>query len=144
MEPNLKTCLDTSGVNYKRIEHPVSFTALETAASAKLPGREVAKTVIVRLDNDLVMAVVPASHMVDLHRLRMLVGAKHAVLVEEPEFERRFPDCEPGAEPPFGNLYGMKVYSCESLADDPEIAFNAGTHRDLVKMAARLGLAPPP
>ena len=135
MDRKLMIYLDESGVNYRTIQHGQTYTALETAAAAHVDGKELAKAVIVRLDDELVMAVVPATHMVDLHRLRMLAGAKNAVLAEEREFENLFPDCERGAEPPFGNLYGLKVYSSESLAEDVEIAFNAGNHHELVRMA---------
>jgi Ala-tRNA(Pro) deacylase len=135
MDRKLKIFLDDAGINYSVIEHGQTYTALETAAAAHVAGREIAKTVIVRLDDQLVMVVVPATHMVDLDELRMKTGAKTATLAEEREFEDLFPDCERGAEPPFGTLYGLRVYSSDALADDTEIAFNAGTHHELVRMS---------
>ena len=135
MDINLKAYLDQNGVSYSRVEHTETFTALETAAAAHIPGKEIAKTVIVELDNRPVMVVVPATHQVDLAELRAMTGAKHAELAEEREFVDLFPGCERGAEPPFRDLYGLDVYASEALAEDEEIAFNAGTHRELVRMA---------
>jgi Ala-tRNA(Pro) deacylase len=94
-----------------------------------------AKTVVVNLDGHLAMAVVPADRKVDLERLRVAAGAVSAELADEREFMGDFPECEPGAMPPFGNLYGMAVYVEPHLAADPEIAFNAGSHTELIRMS---------
>ncbi len=94
-----------------------------------------AKTVIVKLDGQLAMAVLPAKYLVDLGALRRGAHVKEAVLAPEDEFRVCFPECETGAMPPFGNLYGMRVFADASLEQDKEIAFNAGTHRELVRMA---------
>jgi Ala-tRNA(Pro) deacylase len=94
-----------------------------------------AKTVIVKLDGALAMAVLPASFQVDLEALRAAAGAKEASLATEAEFKDNFPGCETGAMPPFGHLYGMPVYVDESLSKDKEIVFNAGTHRELFRLA---------
>jgi len=131
----LKAFLDSNQVHYQCIPHPVAYTAQGTAALAHLPGRELAKTVMVRIDGALAMAVLPASAHVDLVRLRRGVGARDASLVPEAEFRDRFPDCEVGAMPPFGNLYGMRVFVDESLAADKEIGFNAGSHRELIRLS---------
>lgn len=80
------------------------------------------------------MAVLTASSQVDLSRLSAAAGGNHAVLASEQEFKDRFPDCETGAMPPFGNLYDLRVFVDESLRHDKEIAFNAGSHRELVRM----------
>jgi Ala-tRNA(Pro) deacylase len=93
-----------------------------------------AKTVIVKVDGRMAMAVLPASERVDLETLRAATGAARVSLATEQEFRTLFPDCEPGAMPPFGNLYGMDVFVAPHLADDPEIAFNAGTHTELIRL----------
>ena len=133
----LKDFLDDNGVKYVVISHSPANTAQEIAASAHVPGQELAKTVLVKLDGQLAMAVLPASYQVNLDRLAKATGARAAELATEEEFEGRFPQCELGAMPPFGNLYGMKVYVAEGLADDEEIAFNGGSHSELVRMRYR-------
>jgi Ala-tRNA(Pro) deacylase len=93
-----------------------------------------AKPVLVRIDGELAMAVVPADARVDLARLREITDAGSAVLATEDEFGERFPECERGAMPPFGNLYGMALYVDRQLADDDALCFNAGSHTDLIRM----------
>jgi len=131
----LKTFLDKEGIKYVIITHSRAYTAQEAAASAHIPGREVAKTVMVKLDGRMAMAVLPASYHIDLEHLADAAGAKKASLASEHEFAALFPDCDTGAMPPFGNLYGMDVYVAQSLAEDDEIAFAGGTHTELVRMA---------
>jgi Ala-tRNA(Pro) deacylase len=116
------------------MQHPVAYTAHQVASLAHIPEKEVAKTVMVKVDGDLAMAVVPASHDVDLEVLEAQLQADRVRLSGEPEFRKLFPDCETGAMPPFGNLYGLKVYVDESLTKDAEIAFEAGSHRELIRM----------
>jgi Ala-tRNA(Pro) deacylase len=130
----LKEFLDTNGVKYVMISHSIAYTSQEIAALAHVRGKDMAKTVIVKLDDKLAMAVLPASHRLDLERLRALTGARSVRLASESEFRLTFPDCETGAMPPFGNLYGVAVYAAVPLAADEEIAFNAGTHSELVRM----------
>src|SRR2546425_10040648 len=131
----LRAFLDQNNVKYLVISHSVAYTAQGIAALAHIPGQELAKTVMVLVDGRLSMAVVPASYRVDLFKLKRYLGAKAVELAAETEFRDRFPDCETGAMPPFGNLYGIKVFADESLAKDKEIAFNAGSHRELVRLA---------
>lgn len=131
----LKKFLDEEDVKYVTIRHSPAFTAQEIAASAHVPGQELAKTVIVSLDGELAMVVLPATDQVDLERLQEVSGSDRVELASEGEFEERFPDCETGAMPPFGNLYDMDVYVAEHLAEDDEIAFNAGTHTELIRMS---------
>ncbi|MFY9561776.1 MAG: YbaK/EbsC family protein [Terriglobales bacterium] len=131
----LREFLDQKTVKYLVISHSVAYTAQGIAALAHIPGKELAKTVMVLVDGRLAMAVVPASYRVDLVKLRKYLGAKTVDLASEAEFRDRFPDCETGAMPPFGNLYGMDVFADETLALDKEIAFNAGSHRELVRMS---------
>jgi Ala-tRNA(Pro) deacylase len=130
----LREFLDQNNVKYLVISHSVAYTAQGIAALTHTPGRELAKTVMVLVDGRLAMAVVPASTRVDLFKLRKYLGADTVELATETEFRDRFPDCETGAMPPFGNLYGMDVFADETLALDKEIAFNAGSHRELVRM----------
>ena len=132
----LKQFLDSKQIKYIVISHSLAYTAQGIAALARIPGKELAKTVIVKIDGALLaMAVVPASRQVDLAMLKSVANAKSVELAAENEFADRFHDCETGAMPPFGNLYGMPVFADESLAQDKEIAFNAGSHRELVRLA---------
>ena len=131
----LKEFLDSHGVKYVVIQHSPAYTAQEVAQSAHVPGKDLAKTVIVKIDGQMAMAVVPASHRVDFELLREGTGAATVELAAEKEFADRFPSCEPGTMPPFGNLYGMDVFVAESLAEDEEIAFGAGSHGELVRLA---------
>jgi Ala-tRNA(Pro) deacylase len=121
-------------ITYEMQHHPLAYTAQEVAASEHVPGKELAKPVIVITDDRSVMVVVPASRNIQVNRLANAVGASQARLAEEKEFESLFPDCEVGAIPPFGNLYGMDVYVDQSLAEDERIVFRAGTHMDTMRM----------
>lgn len=131
----LRRFLDESNVKYVVISHSPAYTAQEIAASAHIPGHELAKTVILKIDGRMAMAVLPASFMIDLEVLREALGAGKVELASEREFEKRFPDCELGAMPPFGNLYDMDVYVAKKLGEDDQIAFNAGSHTELVCLA---------
>jgi Ala-tRNA(Pro) deacylase len=131
----LRDFLDRNEIRYVTITHSPAYTAQGIAASAHIPGRELAKTVMVKLDGRLAMAVLPASKRVDLDHLRQVAKAKRAELCDETEFKDAFPGCEVGAMPPFGNLYGMEVYVEETLKEDEEIAFNAGSHTELIRLA---------
>jgi Ala-tRNA(Pro) deacylase len=131
----LKEFLDSQHVKYVVISHSLAYTAAGIAALTHIPGKELAKTVIVKIDGNLAMAVVSASQHVDLALVKAVTSAKTVHLATEDEFKESFPDCEVGAMPPFGNLYGMRVVVDESLARDKEIAFNAGSHRELVRIA---------
>jgi len=130
----LKEFLDNNKIKYVSITHSSAYTAQEIAASAHIPGKELAKTVILKIDGKMVMAVLPASYKVDFDLLKEAAGVSSIRLADEHEFVDKFPGCEPGAMPPFGNLYGIDVYAAKSLSEDEEIAFNAGTHTELIKM----------
>ncbi|OGA53620.1 MAG: deacylase [Betaproteobacteria bacterium RIFCSPLOWO2_12_FULL_62_58] len=130
----LKHCLDGHNVKYVTIKHSPAYTAQEIAESAHIRGQELAKTVMVKIDGRMAMAVVPASQKVNLNLLKQAAGASKAELAREDEFKDKFPECELGAMPPFGNLYGMEVFAAETLAADEEIAFNAGSHTELIRM----------
>src|SRR5436309_3301524 len=133
----LKDFLNEQKVKYMTITHSPAYTAQEVAASAHVSGKDVAKTVIVKLDGQTAMAVLPAHRKIVLQDLRDVTGADRARFATEEEFQSLFPDCETGAMPPFGNLYGMDVYVAPELAEEDEIAFNAGSHTELIKLAYR-------
>ncbi|OLD27432.1 MAG: deacylase [Acidobacteria bacterium 13_1_40CM_3_55_6] len=131
----LKEFLDSQNVKYVNISHSAAYTAQEIAASAHIPGQELAKTVMVRLDGKLAMAVLPASYKVDLNALKQATRTNQVELAGEQEFRSQFPECELGAMPPFGNLYDLQVYVDQSLTKDDTIAFNAGSHTELIKLS---------
>jgi len=131
----LKSFLDKNHVKYTTIGHSPAYTAQEIAASAHIPGKDLAKTVIVKVDGEFAMAVRPASMHISLSRLRTAAGVGATELASEDEFETLFPDCELGAMPPFGNLYDMPVFVDVRLAEDEDIAFNAGSHTELVQLS---------
>ncbi len=124
----LRNLLDQEHVRYITIQHSPAYTAQEIAASAHISGKELAKTVIAKVDGKLTMLVLPASYQVNLQHLSDKLGTKNVELASENEFENAFPECELGAMPPFGNLYNMDTYADKSLEKDEEIAFNAGNH----------------
>ena len=131
----LREYLDKNKVKYTAISHSPKYTAQEIAASAHVPGKDLAKTVIVKVDGVMAMTVMPAPEKIDFGALKKALGAKNVELASEQEFADNFPQCEPGAMPPFGNLYDMDVYVAEHLAEDEEIVFNAGSHTELFKLA---------
>jgi len=130
----LKTYLDENKIKYITIKHSSAYTAQEIAAIAHIPGKDLAKTVIIKIDGKMAMAVLPASYKVSFDGLKDTLGVKEVRLAYEQEFIDKFPDCEVGAMPPFGNIYGLEVFVAESLAEDEEIAFNACNHTELIKM----------
>ncbi len=131
----LKKFLDKHHIHFVSIAHSRAYTAQMIARSAHIHAKELAKTVIVNIDDKLVMAVLPSSDSVDLELLKHSTGARELRLATEGEFQDAFPDCEIGAMPPFGNLYNMEVFVSPRLAEDEQIAFNAGTHTELVQLA---------
>lgn len=127
--------LDQQHVRYAVIRHSPAYTAQEVAESVHIPGKQFAKTVMVEIDGRLAMAVVPATGPVHTEMLRRATGAKNVVLASEVDFSKHFPDCEPGAMPPFGNLYGLEVFVSQRLAEDEQICFNAGNHHEALRMS---------
>jgi Ala-tRNA(Pro) deacylase len=134
-ESKLRVFLEEQKVKYKVIEHDPVFTAQEIAASASIPGKQLAKTVMVKIDGTMAMAVLPASYRVDFDRLKKGLGASKVALASEKEFKDMFPDCDVGAMPPFGNLYDMQVIVAESLTEEVVIAFCGGSHTELIQMS---------
>jgi Ala-tRNA(Pro) deacylase len=131
----LKSFLDEQKVKYISIRHSLAYTAQEIAASAHIHGRDLAKTVIVRIDGETAMAVLPANARLDRKKLQQALDARAVELAEEREFKDLFPECALGAMPPFGNLYDMAVYVDTSLTTDEHIAFNAGSHTELIQLS---------
>jgi len=131
----LKEFLQKENVKYVSILHSTAYTAQEVAASAHVTGKELAKTVIVELDGEMAMAVLPANRKIVLQDLREVTGSDQVKFATEEEFRLKFPECETGAMPPFGNLYGMDVYLAESLTANDQIAFNAGSHSEVIRMS---------
>jgi Ala-tRNA(Pro) deacylase len=132
--PTLNTYLDHERVHYDVLPHPEAFRAAEIAQTLHTPEKDMAKVVIVKVGERFVMTVLPANWSVDLHRLRNVFLTHHVRLATEHEITDLFPDCEVGAMPPFGNLYGLPVYVDRSLTEDKEIVFQAGTHSDAIRM----------
>ena len=130
----LKEYLDRHHIKYTSIKHSPAYTAQEIAARSHISGKDMAKTVMVKVDNEMAMAVLPASFKIDFEALMNVTGSAMVDLASEEEFKFIFPDCEIGAMPPFGNLYDLDVYVSEKLAEDNEIWFNAGTHNELIRM----------
>lgn len=121
-------------VPYAVVPHPAAYTAQDEAAATHVPGREWAKVVACFIDGEPVEAVVPATSTINLERLLELAGGSEIRVAEEVELNRLFPECELGAMPPFGPLYGQAVYVDAVLALEPDIVFNAGTHREAIVM----------
>lgn len=131
----LKKFLDENGVRYETRVHPTAYTAQEVAHAAHVPGKQLAKTVMVKLDGELAMAVLPANERVDLAALARESGHQTAELATEAEFGTRFPGCEVGSMPPFGNLWQIPVYASETLMEDEMITFSAGGHGEVISLS---------
>lgn len=122
------------GVEYETKTHPTAYTTSETAEAGHLPGKEMAKVVMLISDGNLVMTVVPGDRMIDLEKVQRALGTDDVRLAEEDEFSSSFPDCETGAEPPFGSLYGVPMLVDDRL-DSPRITFPAGTHTETITVS---------
>ena len=133
----LREFLDEKKVRYVTITHSPAFTAQDIAAAAHIPGREMAKAVMVKVDGEMTMVVLPASMRVDFGRLLEATGAAEVELAHEKDFKDLFPDCAPGTMPPFGNLFGLRTFVAEELTEDEEIAFNAGSKTEVIRLAYR-------
>jgi Ala-tRNA(Pro) deacylase len=129
--------LDENNVDYVRIPHELAYTTEDIAELAHTPAMQIAKTVIYYSDGQYGMAVVPGGRMVDMDRLRRVTGGKDVRIAHEHEFAHRFPQCELGAMPPFGHLYGMRVLVDRELAEHEDIVFNGGSHTELIRMPYR-------
>jgi Ala-tRNA(Pro) deacylase len=134
MPNRLLDFLDRKRVKYLRIHHSPAYSAQDLAAATHVHGWELAKVTMLNVDDQLVMAVLPAPLRVDLAKIQRTTGARRATIADESEFAAAFPDCERGAMPPFGNLYALAVYVDERLADDDAIVFHAGRHDEALRM----------
>ena len=130
----LKAMLDEAKVSYEVYTHPLAYTAQEIAEKQHVSGKELAKVVMIEVDDNLIMGVLPASLKVHVNTTRASLGASSVRLATEDEFTSRFPECEIGAMPPFGNLFGLKVVVDPALEKDEYIYFNAGNHAQTVRM----------
>lgn len=130
----VKAFLDENGIDYESIRHDPTFTAQAAAESAHYSGKGLAKTVIVKVEDELAMVVLPASDRVNLFAVSAASDGAGVVIADEADFASRFPGCEPGAIPPFGNLFDMLIYLSPKLAEEEEIAFTAGSHTELIRM----------
>lgn len=131
---NVQQFISQSGRGYEVLSHPATFTAQRTAQAVHVPGDEMAKTVILRVDDEPVVAVVPATHRVDPERVRTLLHAGTVELAEEADFTRLFPDCALGALPPFGSQYGMKTIVDEAMARDERIVIESNSLEEAIRM----------
>lgn len=126
--------LDDQGITYVTINHSRAYTAQEIAESAHVSGNDFAKVAMIKADNEMIMAVLPAPDKIDLQLLRQALGARKVVFADENEFQDHFPGCEIGAMPPFGNLYGLRVIASQTLCDSGSISFNSGLHTEIIQM----------
>lgn len=133
----VKAYLQQNKVNFVEIPHPLAYSARETSHVSQLSEKQFAKTVIVYIGNKLAMMVVPSNENVDFEALKKSLHQNDVTLASESDFSKQFPDCELGAMPPFGNLYGLEVYVEQHLTNNKEIAFNAGSHTEMIKLAYR-------
>lgn len=131
----LEDFLNQNKISYKALKHPEVYTAQEMAAAMHVPGKDLAKVVMIKAKDRFVMTVLPASWKIDFNKLKEVLKEKDLRLATEEEFKTLFPDCEPGAEPPFGNLYNIETYVDSSLTGDEHIFFNAGNHYESVEMS---------
>lgn len=129
--------LTNQRVYFKRLHHPPVYTANRVAESLHVPGREMAKSVLIRTGHGYVLAVLPADRRIDLERLRADLGEEQLGLATEWEMERVFSDCERGAMPPFGSLYQVPTVVDESLSEDDEIVFEGRDHEEAIQMKYR-------
>jgi len=129
--------LKDHNVRYHVIEHPLSYSSQKAAEAAHIPGRFIAKSVIISVEGKMKMVVLPATESLDLGQLMNLFNTRNVSLAIEDDFMPLFKDCEKGGIPPFGNLYGMEVYVRKDLTHDEVIAFNGGDHTELIRIAYR-------
>lgn len=130
----LRNYLDNNNIRYTNITHSKAYTAQQVAQSAHISGKDMAKTVMINIDGRMAMAVLPASLHIDFSLIKREIPGMKITLASEDDFRNLFPDCEVGTMPPFGNLYDMEVFVDKNLQADHMIAFNAGSHTELIQM----------
>src|SRR5262249_736121 len=124
-------------IPFEQFHHHPAYTAKEVAEGLHVPGQEIAKSVLLRVPKGSVLAVLPATHSVDLAEMGRDLGAAEVEMASEQEIEQIFPDCERGAMPPFGSLYRLPTIVDETLTEDERIVFDAQSHQDAIRMAFR-------
>ena len=132
---NIVEYLEREGIGFERLSHPPTYTAQDLAAAEHVPGRYVAKPVLVKADGQFVLCVVPAPNLVDLERVADVLGAESAELASEEDMQAVFADCELGAEPPFGHLFSLRTLMDTRLCEDDYLVFQAGTHNQAIRMS---------
>jgi Ala-tRNA(Pro) deacylase len=132
---NLRSQLDQLGVSYQWLLHDRALMAQKLAQEEHVSGKRVIKPVLVRADNAFVLCALPASYYIDMDRLGRELGAREARIVDEKELQNVFPECELGAEPPMGWLFGVPTVMDDSLCRQEEVVFQAGTHEEAVSMS---------
>jgi len=130
----IRDFLDSENVSFEELRHAPAFTGQEIAHTLHLSGKRCAKTVALEGDGRLALAVLPASHRLNLQDLQSVMEVEHLEMLEESELSKFFPDCQPGAIPPFGRLYGMEVWVDQAVCDSEFVVFCAGTHEDCIRM----------
>ncbi len=130
----LRSYLTKEKIQFEHLHHALAYTASKTAGAQHVPGKNFLKTVIIKYDDRPIMCVLAATHLVDFEKLKTIIGSNMLQLAPEEELTELFPEYDTGAEPPFGNLYGLDVYLDAAVQKDKDIAFNAGTHTDVIKM----------
>ena len=133
----LEALLEQENVRYELFAHPAAYSSQRVARAERVPGREEAKVVILNADGRDIMVVLPATHRVDLLKMGSFLGTKNLRLEKEQKFSGLFPDSEPGAMPPFGNIYHVPVYVDKNLGENEDIVFNAGRHNEAIRMKYR-------
>jgi len=129
-------CLDQNKVSYEVLQHPEAVSAQRIAQAEHVKGRHHAKVVMIKSGDQHLMMVLPADHHIDLKKVEKAIGQTVSLSTED-QFKSLFPDCSIGAMPPFGNLYDLPIYVDKDLAEQDYIVFEAGTHRDAIKMRYR-------
>jgi len=130
----IRDFLDSEDVSYEELHHATAFTGQEVAHTLHLSGKRCAKTVVLKGDERLAMAVLPASHRLNLQDLRSVLEVDHLEMLDEEAISKLFPDCQPGAIPPLGRLYGIEVWVDQAVCDSEHIVFCAGSHEDCIRM----------
>ena len=133
---DLRNYLERMGVRYMWTQHDTAYTAQDLAQQEHISGERVVKPVLVKADGQFILCALPASYYIDMERLCEELRTNSAQLVDEAQLEEVFSDCELGAEPPIGRLFGLPTIVDDSLIDELEVTFQAGTHQDAVTMSA--------
>lgn len=133
----LEELLDRRNIDFEKLHHRPVYTANRMAQELHVPGREVAKTVLLRTEQGYVAAVIPANRRIDLERACGCLGEEWVEMASESEIHQIYDDCETGARLPFGSLYHLRTLVDETLEEDEDIVFEGATHEEAIKMHYR-------